>query len=54
MAATGDEELLAMIIRGRAKDDPANVTGVAMPERGGASVSDEVLQAVVSYVRTLK
>ena len=43
-----------MIIQGRTKDDPANVTGVAMPERGGASVSDEVLQAVVSYVRTLK
>ena len=54
MAATGDEELLAMIIQGRTKDDPANLTGVAMPERGGASVSDEVLQAVVSYVRTLK
>lgn len=50
-----DEDLVAFIAAGRAADDPANTTGIAMPPRGGnSSLSDDDLAAIVSYLRTLQ
>ncbi|MFN7020582.1 MAG: cytochrome c [Phycisphaerales bacterium] len=48
-------ELVSFIANGRAADDPLNVTGVAMPARGGnASLTDQDLAAVVEYLRGLQ
>jgi disulfide bond formation protein DsbB len=49
-----DEELLNFIIMGRDSFDPLNTTGVAMPPRGGnPALTDEQIQAVVAYLRSL-
>ncbi len=50
-----DDELFNLIVGGRAVDDAANTTGVAMPPRAGnPALTDASLHAVVSYVRTLQ
>ena len=50
-----NEELVAFIKQGRQPDDPLNTTGVAMPPKGGnPALSDEDIQNVVAYMRTLE
>ena len=48
-----DDELLDFIIMGRDTSDILNTTGIAMPPRGGnPSLTDEQLQAVITYLRS--
>ncbi len=49
-----DRELLSVIANGRLPDDPLNTTGAVMPARGAQPLSDEQMQAVVVYLRTLQ
>lgn len=54
IAGKTDQELLGFIKVGRDPSDPLNTTGVAMPSKGGnPSLSDEDLQNIISYIRTL-
>ena len=49
-----DEELVTFLEVGRAADDPANTTGIAMMPRGGnPSLTDQDLRDLVAYMRTL-
>ena len=50
-----DQELVEFIKVGRDPSDPLNTTGVAMPPKGGnPALSDEDLQNIVAYMRTLQ
>ena len=49
-----DEELAAFILEGRPADHPDNSTGVQMPPKGGnPSLTDDDVDAIVAYLRTL-
>ncbi len=49
-----DEELFALIARGRRPTDPENTTGIDMPPRGARALSDHQIHAIVPYLRTLQ
>ena len=50
-----DEELITLIKVGRPASDPENLTGVDMlPYGGNPSLSDQDLQDIVAYLRTLQ
>lgn len=49
-----DEQLFALIIDGRKPGDPANTTGALMPSRGARSLSDDAVNAVIGYLRTIQ
>lgn len=49
-----DEELFALIVKGRAPTDPANTSGVLMPPRGAQSISDESVHEVIGYLRSIQ
>lgn len=49
-----DEELMRLVIEGRGVDDPLNTTGVLMPPRGAQGLSDEKVEQVVAYMRSLQ
>jgi len=50
-----DDELLVFLNEGRPTDHPDNTTGVAMPPKGGnASLTDEDLNDVIAYLRSLQ
>lgn len=52
---SSDDQLLAMVNRGRDIKDPLNTTGVAMPPKGGnTSLTDQDIRDTIAYVRTLK
>lgn len=54
IAGLSDAELLAFIKNGRPVDDPLNTTGIAMPPKGGnPALTDEQLQAIVAYLRSI-
>lgn len=54
MKGKSDAELLAFIKEGRAADDPANTTKIAMPPKGGAAaLTDAELLAIVAHLRGL-
>ncbi|MCK6628670.1 MAG: cytochrome c [Anaerolineae bacterium] len=54
VAGLSDAELLAFIKTGRPADDPLNTSGVAMPPKGGnPALTDEQLQAIVAYLRSI-
>jgi disulfide bond formation protein DsbB len=54
VAGNTDDEMVAFLKVGRATDDPANTTGVAMPPKGGnPSLSEADLSNVVAFLRTL-
>jgi len=49
-----DSELVEFLKTGRSAGDPRNQTGIDMPPRGGdPSITDEELQDVVTFLRTL-
>jgi len=48
-------ELILFIAVGRSTTDPDNVTGIAMPPKGGnSSLTDQDLADIVDYLRTLQ
>jgi mono/diheme cytochrome c family protein len=49
-----DEQLVALITDGRKPSDPGNTTGALMPARGAQSLSDEKIDAVVAYLRSMQ
>lgn len=50
-----DGEMIAFLGVGRPASDPDNTTGVDMPPKGGnPSLSDQDLQNIVAYLRTLQ
>ncbi|NJL92945.1 MAG: c-type cytochrome [Anaerolineae bacterium] len=50
-----DAELLAFIQEGRSADHPDNVSGVAMPAKGGfPSLSVAQINTIIAYLRTLQ
>jgi len=52
---TSDADLLAFVKTGRPASDPANTTGVDMPPKGGnPALTDEDIQNIIAYVRTLQ
>ncbi len=46
-----EEELAAFLAEGRAADHPDNMQGIAMPQRGGASLTDQELRDVAAYLK---
>lgn len=52
VASMTEDELAAFIIVGREANDPNNVSGVAMPARGGnPSLTDQDIQDVAAYLK---
>ena len=50
-----DEEMLAFVKEGRAADHPLNTTGILMPPKAGnPALTDEDIQAIISYMRSLE
>jgi disulfide bond formation protein DsbB len=50
-----DPELIAFLEVGRPASDPDNTTGVDMPPKGGnPALTDQDLQDIVAYLRTLQ
>ena len=50
-----DPELIAFLEVGRPASDPANEAGVDMPPKGGnPALSDQDLQDIVAFLRTLQ
>lgn len=51
---SSDDQLLDFLKTGRTATDPVNVTGYAMPARGGnSSLTDDDLRSVIAYLREL-
>jgi mono/diheme cytochrome c family protein len=49
-----DEQLLEFLKKGRMPTDPANVTGMAMPPKGGnPDLTDQDLADIIAFIRTL-
>jgi len=54
IAGQTDANLISFIKSGRPTSDPLNTTGVDMPPKGGnPALSDEDLNDIVTYIRTL-
>jgi disulfide bond formation protein DsbB len=49
-----DDELRALLVNGRAADDPANTTGTLMPARGTPPLSDDRIDQVLVYLRAIQ
>ncbi len=50
-----DEQLLQYVIKGRAVDDPLNITGIAMPPKAGnPALKDQEIIYIISYLRTIQ
>ncbi|MBX3472372.1 MAG: cytochrome c [Planctomycetes bacterium] len=50
-----DDELLDFVKKGRTSDDPASVTKVPMPPKGGnPALKDADIKAIVTYMRSLR
>ena len=53
--SSDDAQMLEFLAVGRRANDPLNTTGVDMPPRGGnPALTDQDLQNVIAYVRTLQ
>jgi len=49
-----DADVLTFVVLGRTADDPANITGMAMPARGGyPNLQDEQILSIIAYLRSL-
>lgn len=54
IAGKTDTDLITFIKLGRSTSDPLNTTGVDMPPKGGnPSLSDDNLNDIVTYIRTI-
>lgn len=54
ITSKSDSELLAFVKTGRPIWDPDNTTGLDMPPKGGnPALSDEQIQQIIAYIRTL-
>ena len=54
IASQTDADLITFIKLGRSTSDPLNTTGVDMPPKGGnPSLSEEDLNDIVTYIRTI-
>ena len=54
IAGQTDAELITFIKLGRSTGDPLNTTGIDMPPKGGnPSLSEEDLNDIVTYIRTI-
>lgn len=52
---SSDAELVAFLKTGRRASHPLNTTGVDMPPKGGnPALTDEDMEAIVAYMRTLQ
>ena len=52
--SNSDADMVAFLLVGRPSDDPLNTTGIAMlPKGGNPSLTDDDLQDLVAYMRTL-
>lgn len=50
-----EDQLLEFVKKGRAPDDPANTTKVAMPPKGGnPALSDADIRSIIQHLRTLQ
>lgn len=50
-----DAEFLQYVIKGRAVDDPRNISGVPMPPRAGnPALKDQEIMHIIAHVRTLQ
>ena len=49
-----DNELFRNIAEGRFPDDPLNTTGVMMPARGAQGITDEQINDVMAFLRTIQ
>lgn len=49
-----DEQLLTLLVEGRAVSDPLNTSGALMPPRGAQGVDDGSLARVVTYLRAIQ
>ena len=50
-----DEEMVAFLKTGRQASHPLNTTGIDMPPKGGnPALTDQDLEAIVAYLRTLQ
>jgi mono/diheme cytochrome c family protein len=55
MALTSTSDLVKFIVEGRPATHPDNERGVDMPPRGGnPGLTDEDIEAIVAYARTLE
>jgi disulfide bond formation protein DsbB len=55
VASLPDDDLAALIRRGRPSSDPRNSTGIDMPPRGGnPTLTDEQLLDIVAYIRSIQ
>jgi disulfide bond formation protein DsbB len=52
--ASDDKELFRNIAEGRFPDDPLNTTGIMMPARGAQNITDEQINDVVIYLRSIQ
>jgi disulfide bond formation protein DsbB len=54
MTNATDDELRTLIVNGRAANDPLNITGLAMPPKGGnPALTDLDISAIIAYLRAL-
>lgn len=50
-----EAELIALTIKGRPASDPANITRIDMPPRGGnPALSDQQVADIIAYLRSLQ
>lgn len=50
-----DDEMVDFVKQGRAADDPANTTKIAMPPKGGnPALKDDDIRAIIGYLATLR
>jgi cbb3-type cytochrome c oxidase subunit III len=49
-----DAELFSNIAEGRAPDHPLNTTGIMMPARGAQNISDDQINDVITYLRSIQ
>ena len=54
VAETSSGDLIVVVTKGRAVDDPLNTTGILMPPKGGnPALTDDDVADVVAYIKSL-
>lgn len=52
--SSDDNELFRNIAEGRFPDDPLNTTGIMMPARGAQNITDQQINDVMNYLRSIQ